>query len=296
MTAPSNPFQLEPYSDAEDVALIELALMGQPGALANLIKRHQRFIFNVALKMINHVQDAEDVTQEILIKLMVNLGAFNPAKGRFRTWLYRITFNHILNLKKQKYEQLVTGFDDFFERIENSPTDDLNLEEEVSWKLFIDEAKVACMAGMLMCLDREQRLIYIVGEIFEMDHTLASEIFDTSPANFRQKLSRARKDLYQWMNNRCGLVNRANACRCPKKTKGFIAKGWVNPHNLKWHSDYHHNIAQLSRNRIAETLAAVEDVYAALYREHPFKGYDKADQLLSTLLAHPTLKDVFRLG
>ena len=51
--------------------------------------------------------------------------------------------------------------------------------------LQIEESKVACMAGMLMCLDREQRLIYIVGEVFEIDHRLAGEIFAIKPANFR---------------------------------------------------------------------------------------------------------------
>ena len=77
----------------------------------------------------------------------------------------------------------------------------------------IEESKVSCMAGMLMCLDREQRLIYIVGELFEIDHNMGSEIFGTSPANFRQKLSRARKDLYHWMHDKCGLVNKENPCR-----------------------------------------------------------------------------------
>jgi hypothetical protein len=89
----------------------------------------------------------------------------------------------------------------------------MSATEELDKKLLIEEAKVACMTGLLICLAREQRLIYIIGDLFEIDHTLAGEIFNISPANFRQKLTRARKDLYQWMNNRCGLVNQANPSR-----------------------------------------------------------------------------------
>jgi hypothetical protein len=52
----------------------------------------------------------------------------------------------------------------------------------------------ACMAGMIMCLDGEQRLTYIIGDVFEADHNLGAEIFEITPANFRQKLTCARKD------------------------------------------------------------------------------------------------------
>ena len=254
-----NPFNQINYSDSKDVELITLALNGDRKGLENLIEKHQGFIYNVALKMINNVEDAKDATQEVLLKVITSLAKYDAAKGKFRTWLYRITFNHILNIKKQKYEELVTGFDQFFGIIENSPSHHLSDEEEKEMQLFIEESKVACMAGMLMCLSREQRLIYIVGEVFEIDHKLASEIFEITPANFRQKLSRVRKDLYQWMNKKCGLVNKENSCRCNKKTKGFIKNGWVNPDNLKWNSDYHKSIQEISNSKIEHALLTVDD-------------------------------------
>lgn len=117
-------------------------------------------------------------------------------------------------------------------------------------RLAIDESKIACMAEILMCLNREQRLVYIVGEIFEINHNLAGEIFETSPANCLQPLSRARKDQHQWMHNRCGLVNRDNPCRCPKKIKGFIANGWVTPDNPKWQSNYTRQIQELTSQKL----------------------------------------------
>jgi len=117
----TNPFHSPNYKDAADNELISHILNGHKSALESLVKRHQAYIFNVALKLINNKSDAEDVTQEVLIKVISKLSSFDPQKAKFRTWLYRITFNHILNLKKQKYEHLVSGFDFFFDYIDNTP-------------------------------------------------------------------------------------------------------------------------------------------------------------------------------
>ena len=279
-----NPFNSVLYDDSAEKELISKAIKGNKEALEQLIIRHQDYIFNVALKTVSHTEDAEDITQEILIKVITNLSSYNPEKGRFRTWLYRITFNHILNLKKQKNEKLITGFDFFFDFIKNTPEILISENEEKEYQLAIEESKVSCMSGMIMCLDREQRVIYVIGEVFEIDHNLASEIFNITPENFRKKLSRARSDLYQWMNDRCGLVNPDNPCRCPKKTKGFIQKGVVDPVNRKWLSDYKHQIHEISTNQANNVLNARDRLYSELFKQHPFKQSKKGSEILNKIL------------
>lgn len=289
-----NPFQKN-YSDSRDVVLVASALSGNRASLTELIEGHQGFIYNIALKMMNNVEDAKDVTQEVLLKLITNLSQYQAEKGKFRTWLYRITFNHILQLKKQPYEQLVSGFEEFFGFIEASPVQELSTEEEEEMQLFIEESMIACMTGMLMCLNREQRLTYIVGQLFEIDHNLAAEIFEITPANFRQRLSRARKDLHQWMHKKCGLVNKENSCRCPKKTKGFIEKGWVNPANLKWQQEYQLQIKELTDHQLEKALLTVDDLYARLYKEHPFKIPPQAEKIIGDILENDQLAAIFKL-
>lgn len=288
------PFSIDEYTDSDDLKLIGNALGGDHKSLNKLILDHQQYIFNIALKMTNNSADAEDVTQEVLIKLVTNLAKYDRTKARFRTWLYRITFNHILNLKKQKYETLVTGFDNFFEFIDNSPEIVLTEKEEVEMQLLIEESKISCMAGMIMCLDREQRLTYIVGELFEIDHILASEIFEITPENFRKRLSRARKNLYDWMHNRCGLVNKANPCRCSKKTKGFIQKGWVTE-DLKWNSDYKKKVFELAHEKVDDILLARDEVYAKIHKNIPFKNHDKSGKTLEAILKNTLINKTFDL-
>ena len=282
------------YSD--DHTLITAALTGDRESLNLLLLRHRPYIYNIALKMINHVADAEDVTQEILIKVITNLGSFDRAKGRFTTWLYRIVVNHVLKLKTQKYEYLVGDFGDFFTAIGSVEDEPLTASEEAELSRQIEESKLACMSGMLMCLDRPQRIVFILGALFGIEHTLGGEVLEISPANFRQRLARARKDLYHWMHQRCGLVNTDNPCRCPKKTRGFIRAGWVDPAQPKWNSDYVDRIRAHTASELDPTLAAVDRIYDRLYRDHPFKiARSKAD-IVEEILGDAKLNNVFGLN
>ncbi len=189
-----------------------------------------------------------------------------------------------------------SGFEKFFNVIENSATIELTSSEENLVKWEIEESKVACMAGMIMCLDREQRLTYIIGDVFEIDQTLGADIFETTTDNFRQKLSRARKDLYEWMHNRCGLMNKENACRCPKKTKGFIEKGYVNPQNLKWHSDFSSRIYELSERWVDDLLNQRDRIYSNLFKEHPFKNNGvTTEKILNEILNNDKFSQSFDL-
>lgn len=71
-----------------------------------------------------------------------------------------------------------------------------------------------------------------------MTDVVGAELLEISRENFRQRLVRARRDLHSFMNDRCGLVNRANPCRCAKKTRGFMQADYVDPGNLLFARDH----------------------------------------------------------
>ncbi len=280
-----NPFELKHYSDESDEALIKKSLAGNKESLNALLQKNQDYIFNIALKMLNVVEEAEDVTQEILIKVVTKLSSFDPNKARFRTWLYRIVFNHILKMKKSAHEKREVTFTKFYNFMEGLPDIPIPQEEEDEiMGVSIKEARIACTAGMLMCLNREQRLTYIVGEIFKIDHHLASEIFEITPDNFRKRLSLARKDLHQWMHKKCGLVNLDNPCRCRNKTKKFIEMGIVNPEKMKWQSNYYQSIHEQTAEKLEEMTVEADQMYANFYRQDPFKVNMSAQKIYDEIL------------
>jgi len=180
----------------EDNQLVSDALTGDKKSLELLIKRHQAWIYNIALKMVWDPVDAEDVTQETLIKIITKLSTFR-GDSAFRTWAYRIVANHVINMRKRKKEFEYTSFKVYGEQIIRSPDTDLPDKESVpvDVNLLIEETKIGCMNAMLLCLDREQRLVFILGSMLGVNDSTGSEILDISSDNFRQKLSRARKDM-----------------------------------------------------------------------------------------------------
>src|SRR6266542_2448472 len=178
-------------------------------------------------------QDAEDAPQQILVKLITKLSTFG-GKSSFRTWLYRIVVNHVLNMKRGRADAAGWTFTRYGDSLDATPDMDLPDPRSVpaDVQLLVDEARIGCTSGMLLCLDREQRLIYVLGEIFGVTDVVGGEILDISRENFRQKLSRARRDLHSFMQNQCGLINTSNPCRCARKTKGFAEAGYLDPHHL----------------------------------------------------------------
>ncbi|MCC5814267.1 MAG: sigma-70 family RNA polymerase sigma factor [Leptospira sp.] len=270
--------------------MILSAREGSKSALENLVKKHQHYIYNVALKMTLSPYDAEDVTQEVLIKMITNLSQFR-GESQFRTWLYRITFNHFLKMKKVWLEDRISNFDDYGKYLDGMKNHDLTETERLEMKDLIEESKISCMSGMLLCLSREQRLIYVLGEIFKVDHTIGSEMLIITKVNFRKKLSRARKDLTNFMNQKCGLINKSNPCRCARKTKSFIQEGWVDKEKMKFNIAYVQRIHEASQEKSNMLNMLMEGKYANLFREHPFQEKDHWEKL--NLLSDPDLKEIF---
>jgi RNA polymerase sigma factor (sigma-70 family) len=263
-------------------------------ALEALIYRHQHFIYNIALKMMGNVQVAQDITQEVLIKLITNLSKFKK-ESNFRTWLYRITFNQFLQMKKSMSELATESFEIVEKQLDSIPIQALSLLEESELRDQIEETKLTCMNGMLLCLERDQRLVFILGELFNINHDLGANLLNISKDNFRQKLSRARKDLFNFMNNKCGLIRKENPCRCSGKTKGFIRAGKVNPENLQFNKDYLKTIKEVSGQKKDEYDDFVIENYADIFAKHPFQEKEHKLIKFNRFLNNDSLSNIFSL-
>jgi len=267
-----NPFTQANTQDSNipDEELVAKAQAGDRDALEKLVRRHQAWVFNIATRMVWRRDLAEDATQEILIKVVTKLSTFK-AQSQFRTWLYRIAVNHLLNFRKSEIEEKLSTFTDFGRTLDATPELDLPDPQTVPVELplLVEEAKVGCMSGMLLCLDRRQRMAFILGEIFGVNSNIGADVMEISGENFRQLLSRARRDLYQFMQNKCGLINTANPCRCAKKTRGFMQLGFVDANRLQFTKARLASVNEVAPDRLNE-LESLDRKHAELFREHAF--------------------------
>lgn len=247
--------------------LVTRAQAGDRAALEAVVAAVQREIYGLALRFLWHPQDAEDATQEILIRLITRLGSFR-GDSAFRTWTYRIACNALLSLKRRRMEQVNWTFEAFADDLAQGLSDAAPPETPgVEHALLLEEVKIGCTYGMLLCLDREHRLAYILGEILELDHREAALALDVAPDTFRQRLSRARADIIDFMRAHCGLANPANPCRCRKRVRGAITLGRLDPAQL---------LFAASAERAKQFPMVLQEVRrleaarraAALYRSH----------------------------
>src|SRR5262249_17678200 len=119
-----NPFTEVASTDSEDQELVAQVRNGKREALEALILRHQRWIYNIVLRMVYLPQDAEDATQEILIKLLTRFSTFQ-GRSKFRTWLYRLVVNHVLNMKRGRVEAANWTFTKYGDGLNSAPDEEL---------------------------------------------------------------------------------------------------------------------------------------------------------------------------
>jgi RNA polymerase sigma factor (sigma-70 family) len=289
-----NPLADGTATDPEDRELVRRVQAGSREALERLVERHQPWIYNIVLRMTWHPQDAEDATQEILIKLVTRLSTFE-GRSSFRTWLYRIVVNHALNMKRRRLEEQAQPFEAYKRDLDETPVLDLPDPRSVpaDVQLLVQEARIGCTTGMLLCLDREQRMVYILGEIFGVTDRVGAELLDVTRDNYRQKLARARRDLHRFMQRQCGLVDAANPCRCAKKTQGFIKAGYIDPANLLFARARVTRVSEVAEKR-AEDLEAFDAAYAEIHRAHPFPAGPDLVAALRRLVARPEFQSLLR--
>lgn len=219
----------------ETQKLVRLAAEGDKGALEQLLTGVQDLVFNLSLRMLGTIHDAEDASQEILIRVMTNLASFR-GESAFTTWVFRIAVNHLKNYRKSMFAQHPLSFEYYGEDIVSGKEKDIpDLTMGVDRNLLEQELKLSCTNVMLQCLDTDSRCIYILGTMFHVDSRLAAEILEISPEAYRQRLSRIKKKMSGFLDEYCGLSGKG-VCSCSKRISYAIATHRVNPEKPEYTS------------------------------------------------------------
>jgi len=276
-----------------DNQLIAASLQGSQASLEKLILRHQAWIYNIAFRMVMDHDDASDITQEILIKAISSLSSYDSGKGAFRTWLYRITVNHVLSMKKKKFEYRIHDMETYVSLIEKMSDERPCAHPEK--QLLEEEVKIGCMMGMMMCLNRRERLVFIVGGIFGLSDTEGSEIMDISKVNFRKILSRARKKIYSHINGVCSHADSKNPCKCEQKVTSFLALGMADPENLRYHQPSKPAIQDMVVKKYRKFKDLYYEPFFSNYRRQPFYDSPDMSQWLRDIMAQRQFREIFNL-
>lgn len=217
------------------VESVQKAADGDFAAMDSLLRTIQPGVFNLAVRMLGNLDDARDASQEILLKVVTHLGGFR-AEAAFSTWVYRIAHNHLLNAVTRSREapnlsfesiadKLAQGLDYGRAQIPVQLVDSLD-SGGITPEDKADAAGVAlgCTQSMLMALDRDQRVAFLLDVVFGLTSDQAGEVVGITAAAFRKRLSRARERLQGFVGRTCGLVDSDAACRCDRQLPAIRAR------------------------------------------------------------------------
>jgi RNA polymerase sigma factor (sigma-70 family) len=215
-------------------ALVDRARKGDRQALEGVVVSIRGRVHALALRMLWNPEDANDATQEILVRVATRLATFR-GESAFTTWVYRVAANHLLTVRKSRLEEQRYTFERFGGELDETLSDEAEAEGPAR-DLLLQEVRVGCTLGMLQCLDRPHRLAYVLGEILELEGEEAARVLGIRPAAFRKRLSRARDALIAFTRAKCGLVEPKRRCRCSRRLPTAVRLRRVEPDHLRFAS------------------------------------------------------------
>ncbi len=184
-----NSDQIQP-----DLELLKLAQTGDFGAFEQLVKRFQGRVFGVALRIVGQRQDAEDVTQQTFLSLVVHMDSFRQ-ESSVAAWILRIAVNHALKVLRKRRGLPMAAFgkpgeDDSYATLPHpdfiakwSETPDV-LVQRAETRRQIDEA--------LADLDEKYRTVFVLRDIEELSIRDTAQALDLTEATVKVRLLRAR--------------------------------------------------------------------------------------------------------
>lgn len=211
--------------------LIQKATAGDKKALETVLIGVQDLIFNLSLRMLGTFPDAEDATQDILLKIITHLSSFK-GESSFSTWVFSIASNHLKSYQKHMFAKFPLSFEFYGDDIRNADINDVpDLTQNVERSVLAEELKLSCTNVMLQCLDAESRCIFILGTMFKVDSRIAGDILGITPEAYRQRLSRVRKKVADFLKEYCGEYGNGT-CRCADRVDYAIQNHRLNPGQL----------------------------------------------------------------
>ncbi len=214
--------------------LVHEANKGDKLALEHVLLEVKDLVYNLSLKMLLFPEDAEDASQEILIRIVTRLSTFK-GQCQFKTWVYKVSTNYLLTTRGRLSRTFAMKFEDYATFIDSGQSNEVKTSTNMGeLRLLEEEVKVSCTQGLLLCLDPQHRMTYVLGEILEFNSHEAGAILAINADTFRQQLSRARKKIRNFLRSKCGLVNKENPCRCSRKIDFLTNQQLIDPNALRF--------------------------------------------------------------
>lgn len=194
-------------------------------SLDDIAREYGKLVSAVCRRMITDEDLARDAAQQVWVEIVKSFPAFR-GESKVSTWIYTITRR--VAMAHVKNERIIsTRFLSVYATKEEFDfPDHVDLDKKIWVKQMCDK----CITGVLHCVDNETRLTHMLRDIADLEYEEIAEIMARDVATVRQIVSRSRRKLNSFLNDKCTLYNQNGECRCRMKK-------WVQEIDLA--SEYH---------------------------------------------------------
>ena len=192
-----------------DPELVKRCLVGDNSAWEALLRDHTRKIYNLCYRFTGRPTEAEDLTQEVFIKIFQTLKTFDAAQGAFSTWLARVARNHLVDhYRRTKKDRVTSSLEDELGGIEETPS----LTVEPVTQLESRERK-ELLQQALDRLSPDLREAVVLRDLQDLDYDEIAQVLGVPEGTVKSRINRGRLELAR-------VIKRMEGMRGPAKAGG----------------------------------------------------------------------------
>lgn len=183
----------------DDLKIIESCLLGNTQIFSRLIDNYKNMVYNLAYRMNDNSQEAEDISQEAFLRAYQSLARFNPSY-KFSTWLYQITLNIIRDRLKKKelnYVSLDSPIEKDDSEFYPQPADLTNNPEQI----MAQRENLQAIQHAILSLPLKYREVIVLRHLQDLSYIEMSNILKLPAGTVKVRLYRAREQLRKILEN-----------------------------------------------------------------------------------------------
>jgi RNA polymerase sigma-70 factor (ECF subfamily) len=174
-----------------EISLIERCLAGEQGAWQELVKTHTKRVYAICYRFTGRDSEAQDLTQDVFLRIFKTLGSFRAGEGSFTVWLTRLTRNLLVDhYRRTKQERVTDGIEEKLPLLEERTSHYARSDSMLAER----EASELLQAG-LKKLSPELREAVILRDLEELDYREIARVLNVPEGTVKSRLNRGRAEL-----------------------------------------------------------------------------------------------------
>jgi RNA polymerase sigma-70 factor, ECF subfamily len=189
--------KLEQALPKDNIELLHRCMDGDSGAWAEMVRTHQKRVFGLCYRFTGNAADAEDLTQDVFLKIYSNLGSFDATRGSLPVWITTMTRNLLVdNFRRTRNQRATNSLDDGWEQSEElKPADRLVASGPTPLESVARKELANMVQGALAKVSVELREAVILRDLQDLDYKEIAQVLAIPEGTVKSRISRGRAEL-----------------------------------------------------------------------------------------------------